>query len=236
MIEFYSNSGKVKLHTYTVDGNVVEVRDGEGKHVIKCLRNPNGGEWTDVEKNAWGKKTAYEYNISIAEEAYKKLINDLDKVYVDANKSNVVLSDGNVFGASKAIGDDHNVSIKNSIDLIKSGCELAVYAKAPSITLSDVYNKDVTYEFNYDSPVPAYILPIVELAERTAIFFEVKRVLRNAINSMKENDFANLDNMVNFNVRVEFDKAVLDILKLRYPDRYRDPEEYENEPVNETEE
>lgn len=229
MIDFYSNSGKIKLYSYTVDGNEVEVLDTEGKHVVKCLRNPNGGQWTDVERNEWGKKTAGEYNRLIADEIYKSKIEDLEVVYINSNKSRVTLSDGNVFDASKSTGDKSDVSLNNTINLIKSGCELAVFSGADSITLSDANNQDVVYEFDYSNPNPIYILPIIELAERTAIFFEAKRIVRNQINVIKTDSYADLDKLSEFNVRAVYNATIDGILRVKYPERYEGLEEDEEE-------
>lgn len=217
MLNFYSNSGKVKLHTYTINGNEVEVKNALGEHVVKCLRSPDGGQWTDVEKNAWGQKTVSEYNYIIANAIYDNAISELNRAYQEANVSVVTLSDGSVFGPSKSMGGNPTTSLKNTIDLIRDGVEFAVYSNAETITLSDSNNVDVTYTIDYNSPKPDYILPIVEIAERLAIFFEVKRVLRNNLNDAKATSFADLDLMSSIDTYNLFKANVAAILEAKYP-------------------
>lgn len=220
MKNYISSTGKTKLYTYKINGNEVEVLDPEGNHAVKVLGNPNGEEWTDVEKNAWGKKEVSNYNSTIADKLYETKINELNDAYNSANQDRVSTTDGRVFTASKSVGNNPTVSLQNTLDLIKNGCEFAVFLRQPSITLSDADNNDVTYIFDYSTKGgnnPIYILPVIELAERIALYFEIKRVIRNNINAIKNANNFDLDVLQTVNPKQIFEAQVRAFLDIKFP-------------------
>ncbi len=187
MIFKKSNS---KIFKYIVSEKEVKILNPDGGVVLQASRNPNGGNWTTVEQNTWGKSEVLIRNKQLAINLIDSKIKDISKAYDNAMIGRVTLSDGKVFGPSKSPGGDHTYSIQNTIDLIRSNCEYAIFKKMDSITLSDIDNRDATYTFDMTSTNPAYILPIVELADYLAIIFYVKRTLRtNLLNLLDADEF-----------------------------------------------
>lgn len=186
-----------RIFKYEISGDVVKILGPDGGSVLQASRNPNGGDWTEVEQNAWGTNEALTRNKNLATVLVESKIKEVSKAYDDAMIARVPLSDGKVFGPSKSPGGGSNYSIQNTIDLIRSNCEYAIYKKMTDITLSDIDNRDATYTFDLSSPNPAYILPVVELADYLALIFYVKRTVRiNLLNLLEAKEF-NFD-MVDF--------------------------------------
>lgn len=187
MIFKKSNS---KIFKYIVSEKEVKILNPDGGVVLQASRNPNGGNWTTVEQNTWGKSEVLIRNKQLAINLIDSKIKDISKAYDNAMIGRVTLSDGKVFGPSKSPGGGPIYSIQNTIDLIRSNCEYAIFKKMDSITLSDIDNRDATYTFDMTSTNPAYILPIVELADYLAIIFYVKRTLRtNLLNLLDADEF-----------------------------------------------
>ena len=182
-----------KIFKYTISGNEVKILNPDGGVALQATRNPNGGEWTEVEQNAWGTLETGLRNKQLATNLVDSKIKEVSKAYDVAMISRVTLSDGTVFGPSKSPGDNHTYSIQNTIDLIRSNCEYAIFKEMPSITISDIDNNDATYVFDMVSKKPEYILPVVELADYLAIIFYVKRTLRNNLLALLEADEFNFD-------------------------------------------
>lgn len=175
-----------KIFKYEISGNEVKIIAPDGTVAIQVSRNPNGGEWTDVEQNAWGTSEVLARNLNLATALVDSKVKEVSKAYDAAMVARVPLSDGKVFGPSKSPGSNPSYSIQNTIDLIRSNCEYALFKKMPSITLSDIDNRDATYTFDLNSTNPAYILPVVELADYLAILFYVKRTIRMNLLSLLE--------------------------------------------------
>jgi hypothetical protein len=182
-----------KIFKYTISGNEVKILNPDGSVALQATRNPNGGEWTEVEQNAWGTLETGLRNKQLATNLVYSKIKEVSKAYDVAMVSRVIISDGTVFGPSKSPGDTPTYSIQNTIDLIRSNCEYAIFKEMPSITISDIDNNDATYVFDMVSKKPEYILPVVELADYLAIIFYVKRTLRNNLLALLEADEFNFD-------------------------------------------
>lgn len=182
-----------KIFKYLISGTEVQILNPDGGIALQASRNPNGGEWTEVEQNAWGTSEVLARNKQLAIDLVASKIKEVSKAYDLAMVARVPLSDGKVFGPSKSPGSNSTYSIQNTIDLIRSNCEYAIFKQMPDITLSDIDNKDATYTFDMTSPKPEYILPIVELADYLAIIFYVKRTLRTNLLSLLEADEFNFD-------------------------------------------
>ena len=179
-----------KIYKYIISDTVVKILNPDGGVALQATRNPNGGDWTEVEQNAWGVSETLDRNRKLATTLVDSKINEISKAYDDAMIGRVTLSDGKVFGPSKSPGGNPTCSIQNTIDLIRSNCEYAIFKKMPDITLSDIDNRDVTYTFDLTTPNPAYILPVVELADYLALIFYVKRTLRtNLLNLLEAEEF-----------------------------------------------
>lgn len=182
-----------KIFKYTISGTEVQILNPDGGIALQASRNPNGGEWTEVEQNAWGTSEVLTRNKQLAINLVDSKIKEVSKAYDLAMVARVPISDGKVFGPSKSPGDNPTYSIQNTIDLIRSNCEYAIFKQMPSITLSDIDNKDATYTFDMTNPKPEYILPVVELADYLAIIFYVKRTLRTNLLSLLEATEFNFD-------------------------------------------
>lgn len=182
-----------KIFKYTISGNEVKILNPDGGVALQATRNPNGGEWTEVEQNAWGTLETGLRNKQLATNLVDSKIKEVSKAYEVAMISRVTLSDGTVFGPSKSPGGNPTYSIQNTIDLIRSNCEYAIFKEMPNITISDIDNNDATYVFDMVSKKPEYILPVVELADYLAIIFYVKRTLRNNLLALLEADEFNFD-------------------------------------------
>ncbi len=182
-----------KIFKYTISNGEVKILNPDGGVALQATRNPNGGVWTEVEQNAWGTSEVLARNKQLATNLVESKTKEISKAYDLAMISRVTLSDGKVFGPSKSPGDSPTYSIQNTIDLIRSNCEYAIFKQMPNITLSDIDNKDATYTFDMASPKPEYILPIVELADYLAIIFYVKRTLRTNLLALLEANEFNFD-------------------------------------------
>ena len=182
-----------KIFKYTISGNEVKILNPDGGVALQATRNPTGGDWTEVEQNAWGTSEVELRNKQLATNLVDSKIKEVSKAYDVAMISRVTLSDGKVFGPSKSPGDNPTYSIQNTIDLIRSNCEYAIFKEMPNITISDINNNDATYVFDMVSKKPEYILPVAELADYLAIIFYVKRTLRNNLLALLEADEFNFD-------------------------------------------
>lgn len=182
-----------KIFKYVISGNEVKIMTPEGTIAIQATRNPNGGDWTEVEQNAWGESEAVARNLNSAKLLVSNKIKEVSSAYEVAMIARVTLSDGKVFGPSKSPGGNPTYSIQNTIDLIRSNCEYAIFKEMPEITISDIDNNDATYTFDMESKKPEYILPVVELADYLAVIFYVKRTIRNMLLALLEADEFNFD-------------------------------------------
>lgn len=172
------------IFNYTIEGSTVKILNPRNEEVLRCNRNPMGGDWTEKEQKEWGSLEVLTRNFLLAKELVDSKISEVSKAYDNAMVSRVTLSDGNVFGPSKSAGLNPTFSLQNTIDLIRAGCEQSVFRCRPSITISDADNKEVTYTFDFDSKFPAYILPVVEIADYIAIIFSIKQTLRSRLMGM----------------------------------------------------
>lgn len=197
-----------KIFKYTISGEIVKILNPDGSVALQATRNPNGGEWTEVEQNAWGTLEAELRNKNLATTLVESKIKEVSKAYDVAMVDRVTLSDGKVFGPSKSPGSNPTYSIQNTIDLIRSNCEYAIFKQLPNITLSDADNRDATYTFDVTSSNPAYILPIVELADYLAIIFYVKRTNRTTLLGLLEADEFDFDEVDFMNGTTMFDTAL----------------------------
>jgi hypothetical protein len=183
------------LYTYKIENNTAIVYDPKGSEVIRGMTKP---DITQAEREAWAISLVNQYNRHTVEKIYKDKVSELDRAYVNAELSRIVLSDGNVFSASKTRGENPNRSLYSTVDLIKKAVEMSIYFKQKSITLSDADNRDVTYPIVYTNKVgDPYILPVVELGLYINLFFGIKRNITNSIlavyNEQKVNDGEEID-------------------------------------------
>lgn len=197
-----------RIFKYTISADVVKILNPDGGVALQATRNPNGGDWTEVEQNAWGTSETELRNKNLATTLVVSKIKEISKAYDAAMVSRVTLSDGKVFGPSKSPGSNPTYSIQNTIDLIRSNCEYAIFKQMPSITLSDVDNRDATYTFDMASPKPDYILPVVELADYLAIIFYVKRTLRTTLLELLEATEFNFDEVEFMNGTTMFETTL----------------------------
>ncbi len=181
------------LYRYVVSGNEVNILGPDGESVLKASRNPKGGDWTEVEQSEWGTAEVLSRNLILARKTVDAKIAEVSKAYDASMIARVPLSDGNVFGPSKSSGTNPTYSLKNTIDLIKDGCEQAVYRGRTSITISDADNKEVVYVFDMNSSHPHYILPVVEIADFISIAFAAKQTARTSLMGMLEAEEFNFD-------------------------------------------
>jgi hypothetical protein len=182
-----------RIFKYVISGNEVKILNPDGGTALIATRNPDGGEWNELTQNTWGAHETQVKNKQLATTLVESKINEVSKAYDDAMIARVSLSDGNTFGPSKSPGSNPSYSIQNTIDLIRSNCEYAIFKGMPSITLSDIDNKDVTYTFDTTASNPAYILPVVELADYLALIFYVKRTIRTNLLNLLDADEFNFD-------------------------------------------
>lgn len=197
-----------KIFRYLISDSDVKILNPDGGVALQASRNPNGGLWTEVEQNEWGISESLTRNKQLASNLIDSKIKEVCKAYDLAMISKVTLSDGKVFGPSKSPGGNPTYSIQNTIDLIRSNCEYAIFKQMTDITLSDIDNKDATYTFDMTSPKPEYILPVVELADYLAIIFYVKRTIRTNLLDLLEADEFNFDDVEYMNGTTMFENAL----------------------------
>jgi len=173
-------------YSYTMIGDVVEVLDPDGNHVIKAVSKPRRFDtWTVTDKEAWAmSEIAFRHRADVYNLIREKL-DELNTVYDRYMVGRVILTDGTIFSASSLPGDNPNKSLHNTVRMIQDSADLSTYHTnlLPTITLSDAFNKDVIYTFDYDSDNPAIIPPILEIGMMIGRYFGVKRELRNMINA-----------------------------------------------------
>lgn len=194
------------LFTYTFDDKSgVEVKKPDGSFLFLVPRNPSTGlEWSKEDAIEYASIEVDRLNKELAIESIDKLVTTLSEVYNNSLVSTVTLSDKNVFGPAKSIGENPTYSLQNTLDLIKNGCEYALMRGLPSITLSDANNKNVVYTFDLKAKNPIYILPVVELADYIVKAFAVKQAMRNNFNLLKESEDIDLDKIEDMNVSEQF--------------------------------
>ncbi len=196
------------LFTGTLKDGVLSIIDPKGTTILNADHDINtSGEWTEEASNAFIASEVDVRNTMIVKSLVESKLSELTDVYNTAMTSNVTLSDGSVFGASKQANSDFK-NLQNTVDLINSGCKFATYMKAESIVLSDAFNNDVEYNFDYESENPIYILPIVEIAKYIATYFTAKRLIRNRINSYLTKETINLDELLDIDISTEFKNIV----------------------------
>lgn len=187
------NKNDDKIFKWVISGNEVKIINPDGSTALVATRNPDGGEWTEFNQTVWGEYETQVRNKKLATDLVTSKIKEVSNAYDVAMLSRVTLSDGKVFGPSKSPGSNPTYSIQNTIDLIRSNCEYAIYKEMTEITISDIDNNDATYVFDMTSKKPEYILPVIELADYLAIIFYVKRTIRNNLLALLEADEFNFD-------------------------------------------
>lgn len=187
------NKNDDKIFKWVISGNEVKILNPDGSTALVATRNPDGGEWTEFNQTVWGEYETQVRNKKLATDLVTSKIKEVSNAYDVAMLSRVTLSDGKVFGPSKLPGSNPTYSIQNTIDLIRSNCEYAIYKEMTEITISDIDNNDATYVFDMTSKKPEYILPVIELADYLAIIFYVKRTIRNNLLALLEADEFNFD-------------------------------------------
>lgn len=187
------NKNDDKIFKWVISGNDVKILNPDGSTALVATRNPDGGEWTEFNQTVWGEYETQVRNKKLATDLVTSKIKEVSNAYDVAMLSRVTLSDGKVFGPSKSPGSNPTYSIQNTIDLIRSNCEYAIYKEMTEITISDIDNNDATYVFDMTSKKPEYILPVIELADYLAIIFYVKRTIRNNLLALLEADEFNFD-------------------------------------------
>lgn len=202
------------IFKYTIDSGIVRILNPKNVEVLKCSRNPMGGGWTEKEQTEWAINEVTSRNFLLAKELLDSKILEIGKAYDIAMTSRVTLSDGNVLGPSKSAGLNPTYSLQNTIDLIRAGCEQSIFRGRSSIVISDADNKEVTYSFDMDSKYPAYILPVVEIADYISIIFHVKQSLRSILMSKLADDVREFDFDVigSINGEVLFNNTVVDTI------------------------
>lgn len=178
----YMSTKEDLLYTYKIENNTAIVYDPRGSEVIRGMTKP---EHTTEEREEWAIGLVNQYNKFVVEKIYKDKVSELDRAYIEAELSRVVLSDGNIFSASKSRGENPTRSLHNTIDLIQKAVEMSIYFKQTEITLSDADNRDVTYPITYNKTVGnPYITPVVELGMYINLFFNIKRNITNTLISI----------------------------------------------------
>lgn len=201
-----------RLYSYVIGSTDVSILNPAGSIELKASRNPTGGEWTEVEKIKWADGEVLKRNTKLATDLIKSKIAEVSKEYDAAMISTVTLSDGNVFGPSKSSGENPTYSLQNTVDLIRAGAEHAVFRGRTEITVSDMKNNPVTYQFDLESKFPSYILPVVEIADYIAVMFSVKQTIRATLLGMLEQTEFSFDEVEAINGRELFTAQVASIL------------------------
>ena len=208
----YTSTKPGILYTYRIDGDVAVVLDPKGSKFINGLE---GSRHTDEDRLSWAIGKVNQYNKEVVTTIFRNKLQELGDVYLAAELSTVVLSDGNVFNASKSRGENPNRSINNTLDLIKKAVDLAIYFKEPSVTLSDANNNDVVYNITYTKGIgDQYILPVVELGLYMNLFFTLKRTINNKIllvcseDKLNSNAPINVDDLLAIEPAKEFEEGL----------------------------
>lgn len=193
-----------------IDGNIVVIYREDGVETLRASNNVTSGmPWDEDTAKLFIKEETEFRNFGIVKTLVTSKLNKLTTVYDEYMNSNVTLSDGNVFGASKMPNSEIK-NLQNTVDLIESGCKLSIYKEKDSITVSDAFNNDVEYEFDYDINKPEYILPVIEIAIYISAYFNVKRIIRNKINSYLDTSLEeiNLDELYELDIEDLFKTMV----------------------------
>ena len=193
-----------------IDGNIVVIYREDGVETLRASNNVTSGmPWDEDTAKLFIKEETEFRNFGIVKTLVTSKLNKLTTVYDEYMNSNVTLSDGNVFGASKMPNTEIK-NLQNTVDLIESGCKLSIYKERDSITVSDAFNNDVEYEFDYDVDKPEYILPVIEIAIYISAYFNVKRIIRNKINSYLDTSLEeiNLDELYELDIEDLFKTMV----------------------------
>lgn len=193
-----------------IDGNIVVIYREDGVETLRASNNVTSGmPWDEDTAKLFIKEETEFRNFGIVKTLVTSKLNKLTTVYDEYMNSNVTLSDGNVFGASKMPNSEIK-NLQNTVDLIESGCKLSIYKEKDSIIVSDAFNNDVEYEFDYDINKPEYILPVIEIAIYISTYFNVKRIIRNKINSYLDTSLEeiNLDELYELDIEDLFKTMV----------------------------
>lgn len=193
-----------------IDGNIVVIYREDGVETLRASNNVTSGmPWDEDTAKLFIKEETEFRNFGIVKTLVTSKLNKLTTVYDEYMNSNVTLSDGNVFGASKMPNSEIK-NLQNTVDLIESGCKLSIYKEKDSIIVSDAFNNDVEYEFDYDAVKPEYILPVIEIAIYISTYFNVKRIIRNKINSYLDTSLEeiNLDELYELDIEDLFKTMV----------------------------
>lgn len=193
-----------------IDGNIVVIYREDGVETLRASNNVTSGmPWDEDTAKLFIKEETEFRNFGIVKTLVTSKLNKLTTVYDEYMNSNVTLSDGNVFGASKMPNSEIK-NLQNTVDLIESGCKLSIYKERDSITVSDAFNNDIEYEFDYDVNKPEYILPVIEIAIYISTYFNVKRIIRNKINSYLDTSLEeiNLDELYELDIEDLFKTMV----------------------------
>lgn len=193
-----------------IDGNIVVIYREDGVETLRASNNVTSGmPWDEDTAKLFIKEETEFRNFGIVKTLVTSKLNKLTTVYDEYMNSNVTLSDGNVFGASKMPNSEIK-NLQNTVDLIESGCKLSIYKEKDSIIVSDAFNNDVEYELDYDVNKPEYILPVIEIAIYISAYFNVKRIIRNKINSYLDTSLEeiNLDELYELDIEDLFKTMV----------------------------
>lgn len=193
-----------------IDGNIVVIYREDDVETLRASNNVTSGmPWDEDTAKLFIKEETEFRNFGIVKTLVTSKLNKLTTVYDEYMNSNVTLSDGNVFGASKMPNSEIK-NLQNTVDLIESGCKLSIYKEKDSIIVSDAFNNDVEYEFDYDAVKPEYILPVIEIAIYISTYFNVKRIIRNKINSYLDTSLEeiNLDELYELDIEDLFKTMV----------------------------
>lgn len=193
-----------------IDGNIVVIYREDGVETLRASNNVTSGmPWDEDTAKLFIKEETEFRNFGIVKTLVTSKLNKLTTVYDEYMNSNVTLSDGNVFGASKMPNSEIK-NLQNTVDLIESGCKLSIYKEKDSIIVSDAFNNDIEYEFDYDADKPEYILPVIEIAIYISTYFNVKRIIRNKINSYLDTSLEeiNLDELYELDIEDLFKTMV----------------------------
>ena len=193
-----------------IDGNIVVIYREDGVETLRASNNVTSGmPWDEDTAKLFIKEETEFRNFGIVKTLVTSKLNKLTTVYDEYMNSNVTLSDGNVFGASKMPNSEIK-NLQNTVDLIESGCKLSIYKEKDSIIVSDAFNNDIEYEFDYDAVKPEYILPVIEIAIYISTYFNVKRIIRNKINSYLDTSLEeiNLDELYELDIEDLFKTMV----------------------------
>lgn len=193
-----------------IDGNIVVIYREDGEETLRASNNVTSGmPWDEDTAKLFIKEETEFRNFGIVKTLVTSKLKKLTTVYDEYMNSNVTLSDGNVFGASKMPNSEIK-NLQNTVDLIESGCKLSIYKEKDSIIVSDAFNNDIEYEFDYDTVKPEYILPVIEIATYISAYFNVKRIIRNKINSYLDTSLEeiNLDELYELDIEDLFKTMV----------------------------